>query len=164
MIILKNDEIFNHSDLDKALRVTDSRSHYDRTADKYILDETNHTLDTTDWSDECSFSGEEIELVHTPFRRLQYALACLHNDDAILKVINEEFPEITDMCTSSIRYTTKPYLQYWMDKYNFTLKDFIFNNKYIVVSDNSWSHQLIKMVDLGLLDWDNIEVYSEDAE
>lgn len=105
------------------------------------------------------FDNKEFFVLKDPLDRLKYAYASLHNDDEINAILRKHFPTIQDFHIPSMRGTKKSYLKHWMKKYNFTLEDFIFNNKFIVLSDRP-HRQIEKMFDSGLIDLDSFKYCS----
>ena len=107
------------------------------------------------------FEGSNCRICWEILSKLKYAAAGLYDDSLLLKTTQEIFGEdlVKELEIPSIRFTTKYYLKEWMEKYNFTIKDFLTNRKYVVISDRitEWGGQFGKLVDLGLINWDEIE-------
>lgn len=114
-----------------------------------------------DWSTDFEFEGSKCQVCWEIFSKLRYAAAGLYDDALLLKTAQEIFGAdlVKTIEVPSIRYTTKYYLKNWMEKYNFTLKEFLTNRKYIVISDRmvGWGNKFGELNDLGLIDWDKIE-------
>ena len=109
--------------------------------------------------DDCVFDGNEVRILDTFRSKLSYALAGLHNDEEIKKILLELFPDVKEILFPYDRAHRGANLQVWFEKYHITLKEFLINSKYIVVCD-SYS-AIDRLIDLGLFDWDAIEDSSE---
>lgn len=114
-----------------------------------------------DYGDECVYNGQETRIIYDFLNRLKYAGASLHDDRLINEAVNSVLPEIEEVIFPAKRYTNKDYLKYWMMEYDFTLKDFLFDNKYIVVSDIGNMDNVYNLSDLGLLSLEKMSVCSE---
>jgi len=121
-------------------------------------------LDLTDWSDNVAYDGGEFTIIASMIDKIKYAFASLYNDNYVEGVVKEIFPHITDVKIPAQRYTRKYYLKYWMEKYKFSLKDFIINDKYTVLSCTGCGREFYDLDANGLIDWDEIEYCSEDVE
>lgn len=129
---------------------------------KYRLKDGN--LDLSDY-EPWIFDGKCQKILDTPFSRLKYIYASMHNDSSIDAMVKEIFPEVTGtIIVPANRCTNKYYLQHWMEEYGFSLKDFWLNDKYIVCCDNPNHHFMDDLVDNGLIDWEAVEYCSEYAE
>lgn len=106
-----------------------------------------------DWWDECVFNNSEVRILADFRDKLKYAYACWYNDHEISDIIRKYIPEISNIYVPSQRQHRGNNLQEWCKKYNFTLEDFLINDKYIVICDYQDAVANI----LELFDWANIE-------
>lgn len=144
LIILKND---------KPSKISDCY-YYIHKNTMFIGDNYSHRL---------TFNGEEYRFLSTWLDRLEYAYASSRNDKELDDIVKSRL-SVDKVSVPSERYTKKYYLKHWMEKYNFTLEDFIFNNKYIVISDKCHNRVFDKLDEFGMLDYDNIEACSIEEE
>lgn len=143
---LTDDEMYKALNLDDELYDLDwaSPTHEKKYSGIYDLNDFFGTV----------FDGEEVAVLATPEARLKYAFASMHDDNLIIELMQKHFPAILKIIPAKARSTTKPFLEYWMQKYDFTLEDFIFNNKYIVVSEGDFHKDTEAFCMLGLLNPD----------
>lgn len=91
-----------------------------------------------DWSDDWSFDGKEVKYVKNFWDRARFALTSLHEDtlviDTIIKHMGSKCKGVKKLYYN--RHIIDNYLKNWMDEFGFTLEDFLFNDKYIVVCDD----------------------------
>lgn len=106
-----------------------------------------------DWWDECVFNNSEVRILADFRDKLKYAYACWYNDAEIENIIRKYLPEISSIQVPSQRQHNGNNLREWCKKYNFTLEDFLINDKYIVICD--YQDAIVNI--LELFDWNNIE-------
>ena len=114
-------------------------------------------------SDDFAFDNSFFEVLYRFSDKLRYAYASLHNDEYVTKVFKEIVPEVEKIELPSKRFTEEPTLEHWMKDYNFTLKEFLTNAKYIVCPDYFSSRTFTQLNDLGLVNWENIAYHSNFA-
>lgn len=119
--------------------------------------------------DDFIFDGSEFRVLKSFDSKLSYAYASLHNDDFVTSVLKELVSELQGVELPNVRYTIEPTLKNWMREYNFTLKEFLINEKYVVCCDRFNGVTFEKLNELGLVNWDVIEkqsnyVISEDED
>lgn len=144
LFILKQDKPQTHEDLRSELWL-----HEDNSID-------------LDWWDECMYDDDEVKILFGFRDKLKYAYACWYNDSEIEDIIRRWLPEITRIQVPSCRAHRGNNLHAWSKKYNFTLEEFLTNNKYVVICDSG--NAIENIIDLGLFDWNNIEKSSLDEE
>lgn len=91
----------------------------------------------------------------------------MHNDDKVEAAVKEIFPHIKDIYVSPQRTTRGYYLQNWMKEYGFTLKDFIINDKYVVLSTTGFTYEFDKLEDNMFLNYEEFEhcsIYDDDED
>ena len=163
LLTLKNDYFCTDETIYKNFGLEYKINKWNHKTDELERDWSVDTYEIADWDPETlCFDGKDFKALTTCLDRLKYVYACLHDDKTIDTIILNKLAQygITKMEVPAKRYTTDYYLQNWMEKYNITLEDFIFNDKYIVLSDNPWKHKFYDLADEGFLDWDNIETVS----
>lgn len=135
---------------------------YNHETQKYELDET---FQIGEGSEDLNFNDSEFEVIYSIRSKINYAFACMHNDEIVEAVLKEIFPHIKNVKMYPCNYSSNNYLRIWMDKYNFTLKDFILNDKYVVLNcTGDFYNEFESLYDNALIDWDNIEYCSEYEE
>ncbi len=116
----------------------------------------NNKLDLG-WESDFTFDNKEVHILSTFRDKFQYLMATMHEDTMLLNLLRELFPELwnVEIELPEGRYGKGRNIFKWMDEYNFNLKEFLTNKKYIVISD---SHDSVATIfdALGLFDWDNI--------
>lgn len=145
LFISKNSHINTYEELE-----ADMRWYIDEKTRDFVIDDF--------YEDEMQYSGKDTVVIKKPIDKIKYAFACLHNDADVIAVL-KWILGVGEVHVPNKRYTTKNYLKHWMEQYNFTLKDFIIDDKYIVFS-NYWDAE--KLLELGLIDIDAFEYISED--
>lgn len=121
----------------------------------------NGNLDFS-FNGECIFNNEEFRIINNFRSKILYALSCYYNDDEVIATVRELRPDIVNIELPFERHSKSGMLKEWMQKYNFTLKDFFTNDKYVVVSSVPDEFRLL--IDLGLIDWENFEHYYCEGE
>ena len=144
LFILKQDQPQTHEDLRSELWL-----HEDNSID-------------LDWWDECMYNDDEVKILFGFRDKLKYAYACWYNDSDIEDIIRKHLPEVTMIQVPSCRAHRGNNLHTWCKKYNFTLEEFLTNNKYVIICDSG--NAVENIIDLGLFDWNNIEKSSIDEE
>lgn len=101
------------------------------------------------------YDNDEVHIISSVSDKLHYLFAVLHDDS---KLIEELIPifngYLYDVIPSADRYAKGDNFKAWKEKLGFSIKDFLLNTKYVVISGNRYLEQVI---DLGLFDWDNFE-------
>lgn len=166
LIIGKEDKILSHEKLYNEMGLDWNMSRYNPATRKnestgiYTMGDYDSMLYTCDMA-----SSRNTVVLHTPKDRLKFIYASLHDDEAITNMVKREFLEIREVVVPALRGTSKYYLQYWMERYGFTLEDFWKNDKYTVIVDFAGSsHVIYELDELGLLNWDNFSSISEEEE
>ena len=144
LVILKNDK---QSDL----------------RDCYYRIKDNTLIIGRSYNDKLAFDGKDYKFLSKWLDRLEYAYASSRNDKELDDIVKSNLG-IDAVDVPCERYTKKYYLKHWMEKYNFTLEDFIFNDKYIILSGDCRNRIIDKLIDLGMLNEDNIEACSIEEE
>lgn len=132
---------------------------YNHKLERYELSDT---LEVGSFSGDLNFDNSNFKVINSISDKINYAFACMHNDEYVESVIKEIFPHIKNvkMCSSS--YCNGNYLRIWMEKYNFTLKDFILNDKYIVLNCTGYfCKEFESLANNALINWDELEYCSE---
>lgn len=132
---------------------------YNHKTGKYELSEV---LEIGDFSDDLNFDNSNFKVISSIPDKINYAFACMHNDEYVESVIKEIFPHIKEVQMCSGSYCNGNYLRIWMEKYNFTLKDFILNDKYVVLNCTGYfCNEFESLIDNALINWDELEYCSE---
>lgn len=109
-----------------------------------------------EWSeDDALFIHTDFRLLTTFMEKLYYAYASLYDDPQIEKLLKKILPaDIKEIVVPTMRSHSGNNLKGWMRQYNFSLEEFLTNEKYIVICDqyNAFRH----IVDLNLINWDNV--------
>lgn len=118
----------------------------------WIRDDNSINLD---YWDEAVYDQQEVKIIRTFADKLPYVYACWYNDADIEEIIRKYFPEVTKITVPSCRSHKGNNLHEWSKKYNFTLEDFLINEKFVIVCD---SYDAVdNLIQLGLFNWDNIK-------
>ena len=164
LVIKKDDKIYTGKDLYDILNLDYELYDNRWEGPGKIIKTYTGRYEVSNWSSACVYDGKETKIVATPERRLQYIYASLHDDAKLEEMLKHLCPEIKEVIPPCPRTTQKPYLEYWMLKYGFTVEDFFTNDKYVVLSDSEYGHIFNDFSDLNLIDYDNIELTSIDID
>lgn len=138
LFILKNDNLETIDDIKKDLYIWDDKDHID-----------------ISWSDDCCFDNKGVVVANNFRRKLCYLFASCYEDTMLINIVKRLVPGVEGVRLPSHRYASGFNFKVWQKKYGFTIEEFLTNKKYIVISDSRRAVENI--MDLGLLDWDNIE-------
>lgn len=108
------------------------------------------------WHDDCCFNDNEIKVLNNFRDKLRYLFATFNNDTLVLQVLQEILLEITEVKLPAVRKSSCGDIVNWFEQYNISIKDFLVDSKYIVISGDC-SYELEQLSDLGLINWDAIK-------
>lgn len=122
---------------------------------RYLYDKNLKVLDL-DWSnDDALFIHADFQLLKTFREKLYYTYASLYDDPQIEGLLKKILPvDIKEITVPTARSHSGDNLKCWMRQYNFSLEEFLTNEKYIVICDQYAAFRHI--VDLNLINWDNV--------
>ena len=122
---------------------------------RYLYDKNLKVLDL-DWSnDDALFIHTDFQLLKTFREKLYYTYASLYDDPQIERLLKKILPvDIKEIAVPTTRSHSGDNLKCWMRQYNFSLEEFLTNEKYIIICDQYAAFRHI--VDLNLINWDNV--------
>lgn len=124
--------------------------------DLYIWDDEDY-IDFS-WSDNCYFDNHCVVIANNFRSKLCYLFAACHEDTMLINIVKKIVSGVEEIRLPPRRYAYGFNFKMWQEKYGFTIEEFLTNRKYIVISDSRRAVENI--MDLGLLNWENIETCS----
>ena len=110
------------------------------------------------WGDICCFDNDYVIIANNFRKKLCYLFATCYEDTMLINIVKKLIPGIEEVKLPSKRCASGFNFKVWQEKYGFTIEEFLTNRKDIVISDSR--RAIENIIDLGLLDWDNIETCS----
>lgn len=123
------------------------------------------------WESELEFGRSPFEVLFGWEDKLRYAIASYAYEDGaydrILGEVKQYLPEIADIQLPKdyngettygyVDHQSSGLLQGFLKKNNVSIRDFIFNDRYIVVIDGDEYQTFERAIECGIIDMDNIE-------
>ena len=163
LLVLKKDKPLTDKQIWDDLNLNYHLSKWDNDKVMFVRDPKRDTIKLSQYDfdpEQWIYDGRSFHSITKCEDRIKYAYASMHEDSIVTKIITDKIKEVNNVKITNQKFTMKPYLKQWMEKYNFTLEEFIFNDKFIVLSDNQYNHQIYTLADAGLIKWENIEICS----